>query len=59
MERDFKAIEESYGENVLNLTLARGYVKKLLENSKVARYLNSNHADILTEFKALAAADAL
>lgn len=59
VERDFKAAEESYGENVLNLTLARGYVKKLLENAKIVRYLNSNHSDIFTEFESLAAADAL
>ena len=32
LEHDLKAVEESYGENMLNLTCARGHVKKLLEN---------------------------
>lgn len=36
---------------MLNLTVARGYVKKLLENAKVVRFLNANHAEILTEFE--------
>ena len=35
------------------------YMKKLLENSKVVRFLNTNHADILAEFEAIAAAEAL
>lgn len=56
---DLKAVEKSYGENVLNLTLARGYIRKLLDNAKVVRFLNNNHADILAEFEAIAAAEAL
>ncbi len=57
LEHDLKAVEESYGENMLNLTLARGYIKKLLENVKVVRFLNGYHADILAEFEAIAAAE--
>src|SRR5258705_12429670 len=51
LERDLKAVEDSYGENVLNLTVARNYIKKLLENGKVVRFLNTNHAEILAEFE--------
>jgi hypothetical protein len=43
-------------ENMLNLTLARGYFKKLLENAKVVRFLNGNYRDFLTEFEAIAVA---
>jgi ParB-like chromosome segregation protein Spo0J len=57
LERDVKSMEQTYGENMLNLTLARGYVKRLLENAKVVRFLNGNHADILAEFESIAAAD--
>lgn len=57
LERDLKAVEDSYGENMLNLTLARGYIKKLIDNGKVVRFLNANHAEILTEFETIAAAD--
>ena len=59
LERDFKAIEESYGKNVLHLTLARGYVKKLLENSRVVRFLSTKHSDVFTEFDALVAAESV
>lgn len=59
LERDMKAVEESYGENMLNLTLARGYVKKLIDNAKVVRFLNGNYREILSEFETLAAAEAL
>jgi hypothetical protein len=59
LERDLKAVEESYGENVLNLTCARAYIKKLLDNAKVVRFLNANFHDIFPEFEAIAAAEAL
>jgi len=59
LERDLKAVEESYGENMLNLTCARGYIKKLLDNAKVVRFLNANFPDIFPEFEAIAAAEAL
>src|SRR5206468_50319 len=54
LQRDFRAVEATYTENMMNLTLARGYIKKLLDNGKVVRFLSGNHADILTEFEAIA-----
>jgi len=51
LERDFLLLEDTYGRNVVNLTLARGYLKKLLENAKVVKYLASKRADLLTEFQ--------
>jgi ParB/RepB/Spo0J family partition protein len=57
LERDLKAVERSYGDNMLNLTLARGYVKKLLDKARVVRFLNANHPDIFAEFESLAAAE--
>ena len=57
LERDLKAVERTYGDNMLNLTLARGYVKKLLDNARVVRFLNGNYGDILAEFETLAAAE--
>jgi ParB-like chromosome segregation protein Spo0J len=57
LERDLKAVERSYGENMLNLALAKGYTKKLLDNAKVVRFLNGNYRDMLSEFETLAAAE--
>lgn len=59
LERDLKAVESTYGENVLNLTCARGYIKKLLDNAKVVRFLNANYSDIFREFEAVASAETL
>jgi len=59
LEREILLIDESYGRNVVNLTIARGYVKKLLENAKVAKYLGAKHADILAEFQRIQEAESL
>lgn len=59
VQRDMKAVEEAYGVNILEMGLARGYIKRLLDNAKVVRFLNTNHADILKEFEAIVAAEAL
>jgi RepB plasmid partitioning protein/ParB-like nuclease domain len=56
LERDLKAVERNYGENMLNLALAKGYTRKLLDNAKVVRFLNGKYRDMLTEFESLAAA---
>lgn len=58
-EHDFKAVEQSYGENVLNLTLAGAYVKKLLLNAKVIRFLSSKHPDIFSVFEDVAAMETI
>lgn len=51
LERDFAVIDESYGRNVVDLTLARGYLKKLLDNGKVVRFLNARYPEFLAEFQ--------
>lgn len=59
LERDVKAHEESYGDNMLNLTGAKAYIKRLLENARVVRFLHGNHPDILAEFEKIAAAETM
>jgi hypothetical protein len=59
LEHDFKAIEATYTENMMSLTLAKGYLKRLLENNRVVRYLREHHGDLLTELEATAAAEAV
>jgi hypothetical protein len=51
--RDLKAVEESYGTDVLTLTVACGYLDRLLKNPKIERYLARNHPDILQTVQAL------
>jgi hypothetical protein len=52
--RDLRLIEDSHGRNVLNLVLVVGYLKKLLDNARVVRYLSQNYAEILAEFQKIA-----
>ena len=59
IERDLKAVEAAYGENMLNLTVARGYIKRLLENARVVKFLAANYREILSEFESTAASEAV
>jgi hypothetical protein len=51
LQRDLKIVEESHGNQVLNLVLARTYLAKLFDNVRVARYLDQHHADIFRELQ--------
>jgi RepB plasmid partitioning protein len=53
LEQNFLALEETHGKNVLHLVLATAYLRKLLENSVVARFLSKHHPDISAEFQKL------
>jgi hypothetical protein len=54
LDREFKMVEQSYGTDHLDLVLAKGYLAKLLGNTRVVRYLVQHHQEILTEFQKLA-----
>lgn len=51
LQREYRLIEETYGTDVLNLTLAKSYLATLLSNAKVVRYLAQNHAEMLKQFQ--------
>jgi ParB-like chromosome segregation protein Spo0J len=51
LQREFKAIEQDYGADHLDLVLATGYVGRLLANARVVRYLAQFHPEILAEFQ--------
>jgi hypothetical protein len=53
LQRDLKLVEDSYGGDVLNLVLARGYLAKLFSNSTVAKYLDRHQPDIARELRDL------
>ena len=59
LESQFKLVEQSYGQDVLNLVLARGYLTKLLDNEAVIRFLSQNNPDILREFSGIVQATSL
>ena len=51
--RDLKSVEESYGTDVLTLTVTCGYLDRLLENPKIERYLARHHVEILQTLQKL------
>ena len=53
LQRELKLIEESHGNEVLNLVLARGYLGKLFGNTRIVRYLSQNHSDIARELQGI------
>ena len=53
--RELKAVEESYGTDMLTLSIACGYVERLLSNSRVERHLDKHHPDLLSELRTLLA----
>ena len=59
LERDLKNVGDTYTENMFDLTCARSYIKKLLENAKVVRFLNANYPEIYSEFESVALADSV
>jgi len=59
MQRDLKAVEKSYGQEVLRLTVARSYIRKLLENPEIKQFLNARYAEVLNEFVAIVGMESL
>lgn len=57
LEKDFKTVKTNFTENMMCLTCARGYIKKLLNNAKVVRFLNAHFSDIVSGFENIVAAE--
>lgn len=53
LQRDLKLVEDSYGGDVLNLVLARGYLAKLFSNPTVAKYVDRHQPDLAPELRDL------
>jgi hypothetical protein len=51
VRQDLKLIEESHGDNVLNLVVVVGYLRSLVANSRVLKFLGQHYAAILTKFQ--------
>ena len=59
LQREFKSVSASYGGTVLDLVVASGYLSSLIGNPRLSGYLERNHPEILTEFRAIVAATSL
>lgn len=59
LQHDFKAVEASYGDDVLNLVVATSYLSKLVANPEIESYLDANYPELLSEFRVIMAAASL
>ena len=50
LQDQYKLIEETYGQDVLNLVLAKGYLSKLLKNAEISRYIQNSQPDVFSQF---------
>ncbi|MGF6725218.1 ParB-like chromosome segregation protein Spo0J [Paraburkholderia sp. GAS41] len=55
LQEQYKLVEQTYGQDVLNLVLAKGYLAKLLENESARHYLQRHHPDLFSEFESIIA----
>lgn len=51
LQGQYKAVEQTYGEDILNLVIAKSYLAKLLANKAVARFLKQRQSEMLAEFE--------
>ncbi len=53
VQGQYKLVEQTYGQDVLNMVLARGYLAKLLENKSVARFIKQRRPEVLEQFEVI------
>jgi hypothetical protein len=59
LQGQYRLVEQSYGQDILNLVLTRGYLAKLLENDKASRYIRRSQPEVLDQFAAIIEATGL
>lgn len=53
VQSQYKTIEQSYGQDMLNLVLARGYLVKLLENKSISKQLKQRQPEFMEQFQSI------
>jgi hypothetical protein len=59
LQSQVKSVEESFGIDNLHLTVAKGYVTKILSNTRITRWLEQNRQEYLGEFRSIAEIDSI
>lgn len=59
LQGQVKSVEETYGIDNLHLTVTKGYLRKLLGNARVVRWLSQHRQEYLTEFQSVAEIESL
>jgi ParB-like chromosome segregation protein Spo0J len=53
VQGQYQQAEHTFGADLIHLTVAKGYLGRLLKNEAVVRYLNQYQTEILSEFQML------
>ncbi|PTW61679.1 RepB plasmid partitioning protein [Breoghania corrubedonensis] len=59
LQSQVKSVEESYGIDNLHLTVAKGYIAKMLSNPHIVHWLKQNRHEYLSEFQSVAEIDSI
>lgn len=59
LTHDYRAIEATFGDDVLQLVLSSRYLGRLIANTNVAGYLEARHPEIIAEFRTIVSATSL
>jgi len=54
LQSQVKAVEDTYGIDNLHLTLGQAYLRKLLSNAPVVRWIAQRHPEYLEQFQSIA-----
>lgn len=57
LQEQFKLAEQTYGQDILNLVLAIGYLAKLMANEVILRHLTRDYPDVLNSIVRMVAPD--
>jgi hypothetical protein len=59
LQAQVKSVEDTYGIDNLHLTVAKSYLRKLLGNARVVRWLSQHRQEYLSEFQSVAEIESL
>jgi len=59
VQADFKSVEKTFGDTVLQLVVATGYIGSLIRNVEVEKFMVANYPEILAQFKSIVQAASL
>jgi RepB plasmid partitioning protein/ParB-like nuclease domain len=59
LQMQIRSVEDSYGVDNLHLTVAKGYIGKLVGNNAVYKWLEKHHHDYLGEFQKISDIDTI
>lgn len=59
LTQEYRSIESTFGDEVLQLVLSSRYLERLISNEPVAAYLSDRHPEIMAQFQTITAASSL